>query len=792
TSWEKQIVDSERVGTWTSIALDSNNYPHISYCDWTGPGPYGSLKYARWDGTSWEKQIVDSEGSVGYWTSIALDSSNYPHISYFDETNDDLKYAKWNGTFWDIQAVDSEGNVGQYTSIALDSNNYPHISYKDWTFGYLKYATTAPLVPDPTPPIITNLTPPDGSTVTTPTPTVSAIVTDGPGGSGVNASTIRMVLDGNTVSHSYNSSTGLVSHTPDKCLANGLHSVRVWVSDNAGNPAKTSWSFTVEVPPQADVKIEKWGYGARPGFDFEYRLFYSNIGGITAENITVVDTLPPQVSYVSSSPAGAYSSAERTVTWNLGSLLPAKWALIKLIVHVPSSVPLGTELVDKVSITTTTSESDYGNNTFIFSQEVVGSWDPNDKCVAPEGFILPDETLFYIVHFENLGTAEAIHIRITDTLSSNLDETTFLTISDNGHYDSNSRTITWDFPNIMLPPGESGLVYFEIKPKAGLPVGTEIRNKAEVYFDFNPPIDTPTVVSTIGLPQAVNLQNQILRMRLLKQEIASSSVPHSQVLTAEIRGAIAQVEKALSALQAGRNTLAVHRINACQNQLQAFVNMVSAQSGKKIPQELAQKWIAEAEEIIADLEKIKEELGVVVPPPSLESALKEQIEEMEGLKEEIARLGVPHCQVLTGILKVAIGKAKEALSALQAGRNILAVHRINACQNRLKILIKSIQDQRGIPENLAQKWVAEAEEIIAELEKIKEQLGVSSPPKKKDGGIKGDLNSDGKVDEADFEILKKAFNSEPGDENWNPECDLNGDGEINLSDFGVLVEEYNK
>ena len=122
----------------------------------------------------------------------------------------------------------------------------------------------------------------------------------------------------------------------------------------------------------------------------------------------------------------------------------------------------------------------------------------------------------------------------------------------------------------------------------------------------------------------------------------------------------------------------------------------------------------------------------------------------------------------------------------------MAVHRINACQNRLKILIKSIQDQRGIPENLAQKWVAEAEEIIAELEKIKEQLGVSSPPKKKDGGIKGDLNSDGKVDEADFEILKKAFNSEPGDENWNPECDLNGDGEINLSDFGVLVEEYNK
>ena len=81
--------------------------------------------------STWDIQTVDSEGDVGVYTSIALDSNNYPHISYSDNTNSNLKYAKWNGTSWNVQTVDSAGNVGWHTSIALDNNNYPHISYYD-------------------------------------------------------------------------------------------------------------------------------------------------------------------------------------------------------------------------------------------------------------------------------------------------------------------------------------------------------------------------------------------------------------------------------------------------------------------------------------------------------------------------------------------------------------------------------------------------------------------------------------------------------------------------------------
>jgi hypothetical protein len=90
---------------------------------------------------AWVAETVDSDGDVGSYTSIAMDSLDYVHISYYDATNDDLKYATNASGSWVTETVDSAEDVGRYTSIALDSSDNVHISYYDDTNGDLKYAT---------------------------------------------------------------------------------------------------------------------------------------------------------------------------------------------------------------------------------------------------------------------------------------------------------------------------------------------------------------------------------------------------------------------------------------------------------------------------------------------------------------------------------------------------------------------------------------------------------------------------------------------------------------------------
>ena len=137
---EYTLDSAGSVGWYTSIAVRSSEFPIISYYDLTN----NDLKVFDCSNASCSAgtaRTLDSTGNVGGDTSIAVRSTGFPIISYLDINNDDLKVYDCSNASCSAgtaRTLDSTGTVGQYTSIAVRSTGFPIISYYDITNGDLK------------------------------------------------------------------------------------------------------------------------------------------------------------------------------------------------------------------------------------------------------------------------------------------------------------------------------------------------------------------------------------------------------------------------------------------------------------------------------------------------------------------------------------------------------------------------------------------------------------------------------------------------------------------------------
>ncbi len=161
-------------------------------------------------------------------------------------------------------------------------------------------------------------------------------------------------------------------------------------------------------------------------------------------------------------------------------------------------------------------QNDGGERSETSCSEILDSYDPNDKQVVPFGLTnqnLIEKTteLDYTIRFQNTGTIEAVNIVVLDTLSEFLDiETIRLGMVSHDYKllidgDADTRILRFEFDNINLPdsntnePASHGFIKFKIKQKANNAIGTIIKNRAAIYFDFNSPIITNTISNKVAV-----------------------------------------------------------------------------------------------------------------------------------------------------------------------------------------------------------------------------------------------------------------------------------------------------
>ncbi|MDO8735007.1 MAG: hypothetical protein Q7K21_07600, partial [Elusimicrobiota bacterium] len=79
------IVSAGSMGAYCDLAIEPNGDMHVSYQDATT----GNLKYIKRLAGIWQSEVVvdNSIGTGALWSSIGLDYNNKPHISYYDILN---------------------------------------------------------------------------------------------------------------------------------------------------------------------------------------------------------------------------------------------------------------------------------------------------------------------------------------------------------------------------------------------------------------------------------------------------------------------------------------------------------------------------------------------------------------------------------------------------------------------------------------------------------------------------------------------------------------------------------
>ncbi len=221
------------------------------------------------------------------------------------------------------------------------------------------------------------------------------------------------------------------------------------------------------------------GETVKVGDEITYVIDWINWTAETNE-VTITDPLDDGVDFVSASDGGTYDSAIHTVTWKLGEKASEETGYVTLVVKVNATALTHEDLTvynrgATVTVGNETKPLEVPENP-VEPEEPGGEPHKTETTPGDGETVQVGDEITYVIDWVN-WTADTAAVTITDPLDVGVD---FVSATDGGTYDMNTRTVTWSLGE--KASGASGSVTLVVKVNANAPAKEDktVYNQATV------------------------------------------------------------------------------------------------------------------------------------------------------------------------------------------------------------------------------------------------------------------------------------------------------------------------
>lgn len=266
-----------------------------------------------------------------------------------------------------------------------------------------------------------------------------------------------------------------------KALAIGTSQMFYLIIDNSGSSYHYADDYgnvsPITISPNLSLIKSVDKATASPGEELTYTINYQNSGTGAATGVKINDVLNQSgqnyLSYVS---GGTWDETTRTVSFDVGTVLPGQTASVSFKVKVNEDLPVGATLIENRASLVSNEMPPINSNSV--TTTVLASVKLSLKKSDSPDPVKAGQNIVYTLSYANNGNATATNAVLVDTLPLGVD---FVSATSGGIYREDIRTVSWNLGN--LRPGQAGSVSLEVKTRADLNHGVVIENNASLTSD---------------------------------------------------------------------------------------------------------------------------------------------------------------------------------------------------------------------------------------------------------------------------------------------------------------------